>query len=82
MDEGRKTMWYKQNTVLFIQEDEFVLLAGKRIELESIMISELSDHKDKYRHSLTFKIEIEKDVNIEGGMLHIWESEQEDGTWG
>lgn len=59
-----------------------MLLAGKWIELESIMISELSGCEDEYRSSLAFKIEIEKDVSIEGGMLRIWESEQEDRTWG
>lgn len=64
------------------KEDEFVLLAGKWTELESIVISELSDHTDTYRHSPAFKLEIENDMSREGRMLRIWESEQEDGTWG
>lgn len=55
------------------KEDEFVLLAGKWIELESIMISELSDRIDKYRYSLAFKIEMENDMSREGRMLCIWE---------
>lgn len=65
-----KTQYYKSSR----KEDEFVLFAGKWIELESITISELSDCKDKYTHSLAFKIQIEKDVSVEGGMLCIWES--------
>lgn len=44
----------------------------------------MSDHKDKYRYSLTFKIQMEKDMNIEwgGAMVGYLGITEEDGTWG
>lgn len=56
-----KTWYYSAR-----KKNVFVRLAELWKELESMVLSEMSDHKDKYRYSLTFKIQMEKDMNIEG----------------
>lgn len=52
MGEGRKTMWYKQNTALFIQEGRWIRVACRKMD-------RAGEHRDKwtvrpYRHIQTF----------------------------
>lgn len=72
IDEGRNTMWYKQNMVLFSQEEKCICETCRTMERTGEVLSEMSDHKDKYRYSLTFKIQMEKDMNIEGVGRGSW----------